>query len=109
MRRPIVGISGACGAIYGVRALEVLRGIPEIETHLVITASGRRTIVEETRFEVAEIEALAHLVHEQRDIGASLASGSFRTSGMRIAPCSMKTLSGIARSCNDHLLTRAAG
>lgn len=108
MKRLIVGISGASGAIYGIRALEVLRATPEIETHLVVTASGRRTIVEETRFKVAEVESLAHVVHDQRDIGASLASGSFRTAGMLIAPCSMKTLSGIAHSYNDNLLTRAA-
>lgn len=108
MRRLIVGISGASGPIYGIRALEALRAIPEIETHLVITASARRTIVEETRYKVAEVEALAHVVHDQRDIGASLASGSFRTSGMLIAPCSVKTLSGIAHSYNDNLLTRAA-
>ena len=108
MRRLIIGISGASGAIYGIRTLEVLRAIPEIETHLVITASARRTIVEETRFKVAEVEALAHVVHDQRDIGASLASGSFWTSGMLVAPCSVKTLSGIAHSYNDNLLTRAA-
>lgn len=108
MRRLIVGISGASGAIYGIRTLEVLRAIPEIETHLVITASARRTIVEETRYKVAEVEALARVVHDQRDIGASLASGSFRTSGMLVAPCSVKTLSGIAHSYNDNLLTRAA-
>lgn len=108
MRRLIVGISGASGAIYGIRALEVLRTLPEIETHLVMSASARRTIVEETRFKVTEVEALAHVVHDQRDIGASLASGSFRTSGMLVAPCSVKTLSGIAHSYNDNLLTRAA-
>lgn len=108
MRRLIVGISGASGAIYGIRVLEALRAIPEIETHLVISASARRTIVEETRYKVAEVEALAKVVHDQRDIGASLASGSFRTSGMLVAPCSVKTLSGIAHSYNDNLLTRAA-
>ena len=108
MRRVIVGISGASGAIYGIRTLEVLRAIPEIETHLVITASARRTIIEETRYKVADVEALAHVVHDQRDIGAALASGSFRTSGMLVAPCSIKTLSGIAHSYNDNLLTRAA-
>ncbi len=108
MRRVIVGISGASGAIYGIRVLEVLRTVSEIETHLVITASARRTIIEETRYKVADVEALAHVVHDQRDIGAALASGSFRTSGMLVAPCSIKTLSGIAHSYNDNLLTRAA-
>ena len=108
MRRLIVGVSGASGAIYGVRVLEVLRAIPGIETHLVLTASARRTIIEETRYKVSEVEALAHVVHDARDIGASIASGSFRTSGMLVAPCSVKTPSGIAHSYNDNLLTRAA-
>ena len=75
MQRLIIGISGASGAIYGIRTLEVLRAIPEIETHLVVTASARRTIIEETRYKVAEVEALAHVVHDARDIGASLSSG----------------------------------
>ncbi len=108
MKRLIVGISGASGAIYGIRTLEVLKANAEIETHLVITASARRTIMEETGHKIAEVEALAQVVHDQRDIGASIASGSFRTAGMLVAPCSVKTLSGIAHSYNDNLLTRAA-
>jgi len=108
VKRLIVGISGASGAIYGIRTLEVLKANAEIETHLVITASARRTIMEETGHKIAEVEALAQVVHDQRDIGASIASGSFRTAGMLVAPCSVKTLSGIAHSYNDNLLTRAA-
>ena len=108
MKRLIVGISGASGAIYGIRALEVLRKIRDIETHLVLSPSARRTIVEETSWTPAAVEALADVVHPHRDIGAAIASGSFRTAGMLVAPCSVKTLSGIAHSYSDNLLTRAA-
>lgn len=108
MRRLIVGMSGASGAIYGIRALEVLRGVKDIETHLVLSPSAKRTIVEETSWTAARVEALAGVVHPHRDIGAAIASGSFRTAGMLIAPCSVKTLSGIAASYADNLLTRAA-
>lgn len=108
MKRIIVGMSGASGAIYGIRALQVLGGLPEIECHLILSPSARRTIVEETSWSVAEVEALAAVVHPHRDIGASLSSGSFRTSGMLVAPCSIKSLSGIVHSYNDNLLTRAA-
>jgi len=108
MRRIIVGISGASGAIYGIRALEVLRADPEIETHLVLSPSAKRTLLEETRTSIAEVQALADVVHEHRDIGASIASGSFETSGMLVAPCSVKTLSGIAHCYSENLLTRAA-
>lgn len=108
MRRLIIGISGASGAIYGIRALEALKGIPEIETHLVLSPSAKRTIVEETDWTVQAVEALADVVHTHRDIGAAVASGSFITAGMIVAPCSIKTLSEIATSHNDNLLTRAA-
>jgi 4-hydroxy-3-polyprenylbenzoate decarboxylase len=108
MRRLIVGLSGASGAIYGIRALEVLRGVKDIETHLVLSPSAKRTIAEETSWTAARVEALADVVHAHRDIGAAIASGSFRTAGMLIAPCSVKTLSGIAASYADNLLTRAA-
>ena len=108
MQRLIVGMSGASGAIYGIRALEVLRGVKEIETHLVLSPSAKRTIVEETSWTAAKVEALADVVYPHRDIGAAIASGSFRTAGMLIAPCSVKTLSGIASSYADNLLTRAA-
>jgi 4-hydroxy-3-polyprenylbenzoate decarboxylase len=108
MRRIIIGISGASGAIYGIRALEVLRRDREVETHLVLSPSGKRTILEETRYSLADVQALAAVVHEHRDIGASIASGSFETAGMLVAPCSVKTLSGIAHCYSENLLTRAA-
>ena len=108
MRRIIIGISGASGAIYGIRALEVLRRDPAIETHLVLSPSAKRTILEETRHSIAEVQALATVVHEHRDIGASIASGSFETAGMLVAPCSVKTLSAIAHCYSENLLTRAA-
>jgi 4-hydroxy-3-polyprenylbenzoate decarboxylase len=107
-RRIVVAITGASGAIYGVRALQLLRAHGGIETHLVLTASGARTLVEETEHSVAQVRALADRVHEARDIGAPLASGSFRTLGMLVAPCSVKTLSGIAHSYDDALVVRAA-
>jgi 4-hydroxy-3-polyprenylbenzoate decarboxylase len=108
VRRIIIGISGASGAIYGIYALQALRAAPEIETHLVLSPSAKRTICEETDWSVADVEALADVVHVHRDIGASIASGSFRTAGMLVAPCSIKSLSGIVHSYNDNLLTRAA-
>lgn len=89
-KRIIVGLSGASGAVYGLRALSFLRTVPEVETHLVMTAAARRTIVEETPMTVKEVEALADVVHDHRDIGASIASGSFRSAGMLVAPCSIK-------------------
>ena len=108
MRRLIIGISGASGAIYGIRALEALQKVPDIESHLVLSPSAKRTILEETDWTVAQVEALADVVHAHQDIGASIASGSFRTAGMIVAPCAIKTLSGIVASYNDNLLTRAA-
>jgi len=108
MRRLIVGMSGASGAIYGIRMLEVLRRMKDVETHLVLSPSARRTVVEETAWTAAKVEALADVVHPHRDIGAAIASGSFLTAGMVIAPCSVKTLSGIAASYAENLLTRAA-
>jgi len=108
MRRVIIGISGASGAIFGIRALEALRTIAEVETHLVMSPSAGRTIAEETDWKVKDVQALADIVHSHGDIGASVASGSFRTAGMLVAPCSIKSLSGIVHSYNDNLLTRAA-
>lgn len=109
MRRIIIGISGASGAIYGIRALEALREVPDVETHLVMSPAARRTIREESDdWSAEQVEALADVVHDHRNIGASIASGSFRTTGMLVAPCSIKTLSGIVNSYNDNLLTRAA-
>jgi len=108
MRRLIIGISGASGAIYGIRALEALKNAPDIETHLVMSPAAKRIIVEETDWKVSAVEALADVVHTHSDIGAAVASGSFITAGMIVAPCSIKTLSEIANSHNDNLLTRAA-
>lgn len=107
-RRVIVAISGASGAVYGIRALDFLRTVPDVESHLVLTAAARRTIIEETAYSVKEVEALADEVHDHRDIGASIASGSFRTAGMLVAPCSIKSLSAIANAYSDNLLSRAA-
>ncbi len=106
--RLIIGISGATGAIYGIRLLEVLHLMDTIETHLIITSAARQSIVYETDYTVAQVNALASVVHNNRDIGAAIASGSFRTDGMVIAPCSIKTLSGVANSYDDNLLIRAA-
>ncbi len=107
-RRIIVGISGASGAIYGIRLLEVLREVPGVETHLVMSAAGKLNVALESGRKPAEVAALAHQVHDERDIGAAIASGSFRTAGMVVAPCSMRTLSAIVNSLSDNLLTRAA-
>jgi flavin prenyltransferase len=106
-RRVVVGISGASGSIYGVRLLEALRKDPAVETHLVISSSGKRTLVEETDYSVKDVEVLAHVVYDDRDIGASLASGSFRTAGMIVAPCSIKTLAALASCHADTLIARA--
>lgn len=103
----IIGISGASGVIYGIRLLEVLRDL-DIETHLVLSRSGEVTIAHETDYKIADIRALATHVHAQSDIGASIASGSFRTRGMIVAPCSMKSMSEIAAGTTSGLLTRAA-
>jgi 4-hydroxy-3-polyprenylbenzoate decarboxylase len=106
--RIVVGISGSTGAIYGIRLLQVLQQHPEVETHAVISNPAKQNIALETDYTVAQVEALAHKVYRINDIAASIASGSFKTNGMVIIPCSMKTLSGIANSYNDNLLVRAA-
>ena len=108
MSRLAVGITGASGSIYGIRLLEVLRTTTDVELHLVISAAGKRTLVEETDYTVAEVEALAHHHYDVKDIGATLASGSFRTAGMVIAPCSIKTAGAIAACYSDGLIARAA-
>jgi flavin prenyltransferase len=108
MRRLVVGISGSSGSIYGIRLLQELRARPDVETHLVISAPGKRTLLEETDFGVKDVEALADVSYDNRDIGAALASGSFRTSGMAIAPCSMKTVAALATGYADTLIARAA-
>lgn len=103
----VVGISGASGAIYGLRILEVLRQVG-VETHLVMSDSAKRTIVYETGYTIDAVKHLASQVHDINDIGASIASGSFRHDGMVIAPCSIKTLSAVANSFDTNLLIRAA-
>ncbi len=108
MTRLVVGITGATGSIYGIRLLQVLQGYPEVETHLVISRPGKRTIVEETDFGVAEVEALAGHRYDNNDIGAAIASGSFRTAGMVIAPCSIKTAAAVASCHSENLIARAA-
>jgi 4-hydroxy-3-polyprenylbenzoate decarboxylase len=106
--RILVGISGATGAIYGIRLLEVLRDLPDVETHLIVTPAGRATIQLETDRQPADVEALASVVHRYGDIAAGPSSGSFRLDAMVVMPCSMRTLSAIAHSIGDNLLVRAA-
>jgi 4-hydroxy-3-polyprenylbenzoate decarboxylase len=106
--RLVVGISGSTGAIYGVRLLEVLHGSPEVETHLVISEPAKQTIEFETGKRAQDVLALASVVYDYRDVGAAISSGSFPTDGMAIVPCSIKTLSSVANSYNDNLLSRAA-
>ena len=107
-RRLIIGISGATGAIYGVRMLEILSKIEDIETHLVLSKAGKMTIQVETPYSVKDVEAMADVVHDINNVGASISSGSFRTQGMVIAPCSMKSMGAIAHSLGGDLLVRAA-
>jgi flavin prenyltransferase len=108
MKRIIIGISGATGAIYGIRLLKILHHVPDLETHLVLSPAARRTITLETDYTVEAVEAAADRVYRPGDIAASISSGSFRSTAMIVAPCSMKTVSGIATSYSDNLLLRAA-
>ncbi len=108
LKRLIIGISGASGVIYGIRLLQILQRGGEIEAHLVLSAAARATIVQETNWKVSEVEALASVVHNPNDIGASIASGSFVTMGMVIVPCSIKTLSAVATCYSADLMSRAA-
>jgi 4-hydroxy-3-polyprenylbenzoate decarboxylase len=103
----VVGMSGASGAIYGVRILQVLQQIG-VETHLVMSDSAKRTLVYETDYSIDDVKKLATHVHELNDLGACISSGSFKHAGMVIAPCSIKTLSALAHSFNTNLLVRAA-
>ena len=107
-RRLIVAMTGASGVIYGVRALEFLRRLKTFEVHLIISPAATRTLVEETDYVPDDVRGLANVVHSHKDVGASIASGSFRTEGMLVAPCSVKTLSGIAHCYADDLVVRAA-
>jgi len=107
LRRIVVGITGSTGSIYAIRLLERLRATPDVETHLVLSAPAKRTLIEETDYGVRDVEALGHVVYDNRDVGAALASGSFRTEAMVIVPCSVKTLSALANSYADTLISRA--
>ena len=107
-RRIIVAISGASGAVYGARLLQVLRGLPGIETHLVVSDAGWRNLQHELGMESPAAQALAHQVHDVNNVGAAIASGSFQCHAMVVAPCSMRTLAAIAHGLADNLLTRAA-
>lgn len=104
----MVAITGATGSVYGIRLLETLRGYPDLETHLVISRPGKRTLVEETDWSAAAVEALATHRYDNNDIGAAIASGSFRTEGMVIAPCSIKTAAAVAACHSENLIARAA-
>ena len=108
MKRLIIGISGASGVIYGIRLLEMLKLQANVETHLIVSSSGKRTIDLETGWSIRDVEALADEVHNNNDIAASISSGSFKSDGMIVAPCSMKTLSAIVHSYGDKLIARAA-
>jgi len=108
LKRLIVGISGASGAIYGIRLLQILHSIEDVEAHLVISNSAKRTILLETAYKIDNVESLANKIYSFGDIAASISSGSYKTLGMVVIPCSIKTLSGITRSYSDNLLLRAA-
>ena len=107
-KRIIVAISGASGAVYGVRLLQGLRGMTDVQTHLVVSDAGWLNVQQELDMPRADVEALADVVYPVRDIGSTIASGSFRCDGMVIAPCSMRTLAAVALGLSDNLITRAA-
>jgi 4-hydroxy-3-polyprenylbenzoate decarboxylase len=107
MRRVIIAITGASGVIYGIRALELLQDVDDVETHAIITPSAFRTALAEVEYEPEQIRALADHLYNHKDIGAAISSGSFHTEGMLIAPCSIKTLSAVANSFNEELTARA--
>ncbi|MCB1854885.1 MAG: UbiX family flavin prenyltransferase [Pseudomonadales bacterium] len=104
----IVGITGASGVIYGIRLLEMLRDLAQVESHLILSNGAKLNIALETSYSAAQVEALADVVHSDRDLAAAISSGSCLTDGMVIAPCSMKTLSGVVNSYADNLIVRAA-
>ena len=106
--RIVVGISGSTGAIFGIRLLQVLHALEKVETHLVVSNPAKQTIALETDCTLEQVESYAHRVYRPSDIAAAISSGSFKTDGMVIIPCSIKTLSGIANSYDDTLLVRAA-
>jgi 4-hydroxy-3-polyprenylbenzoate decarboxylase len=107
-RRILIAITGATGAVYGVRLLQHLQHTPGVETHLIVSEAAVLTLHQETGLQRREVEAFAHVVHKVRDVGASIASGSFQSDGMIVAPCSMKTLASVAHGLSDNLIARAA-
>ncbi|MBI4444828.1 MAG: UbiX family flavin prenyltransferase [Acidobacteria bacterium] len=107
-KRLVVAIAGASAPVYGIRLLEALRPIRAVETHLVLSKGAQRTIPLETDWSVKQVAEMASVVHDLEDVAASISSGSFKTAGMVVAPCSMNTLSGVATSRADNLITRAA-
>lgn len=107
-RRIVVALTGATGATYGVQLLKRLHATPGIESHLIISDAATMTLHQELGLQRRDVEALAHVVHRNRDIGASIASGSYQVDGMVVAPCSMKTLAAVAHGFSDNLVTRAA-
>ena len=106
MKRLVIGISGASGAIYGIRMMEALKG--HAESHLILSEMARQTITQETAYRVSDVEAMASYIHDVRDLLAPVSSGSFRTDGMVIIPCSIRSLSGVTNSYNENLILRAA-
>ena len=104
----VIGITGASGAVYAIRLLELLKAHPLVETHLIISQAAKQTISAETNYSLSQVRELADHDYDVRDIGAAVSSGSFRISGMVVLPCSIKTLSGIANCYADDLITRAA-
>ncbi|MBC3812691.1 UbiX family flavin prenyltransferase [Undibacterium aquatile] len=107
-QRLIIAITGATGSVYGVRLLQVLQANPDVETHLLISEAGVLNLHQELDMKRKDVETFADVVHHVRDVGASIASGSFQSDGMVIAPCSMKTLASVAHGMSDNLITRAA-
>lgn len=107
-KRLIIGISGASGAVYGVRMLQALRDVADVETHLVMSKMAHVTLAAEMDMAVSDVHALADVVHQPQDLAASISSGSFKTMGMIVAPCSMRSLAEVASSLTTGLLTRAA-
>lgn len=107
-RRIIVGVTGAAGSIYGVRILQELQKVEDVESHLIVSRAGLLNVATELNMHRRDLEALADVVHSDRDIGANIASGSYQTDGMIVAPCSMKTLAAIGTGLTDNLVARAA-
>ena len=105
-KRIVVAISGASGAVYGVRLLQMLAELDEVETHLTVSAAGLLNLQQELGMNREQLERLAHVSHPIHDVGAAIASGSFRSEGMVVAPCSMRTLAAIAHGLSDNLITR---